>query len=416
VKRRFFDRVWVPETAWFIAALGAIPVGIFLDRENWLGAAVASAATLLLAVLAAWLRSVTARQPNRAQPLSDVTGLLRYVWEYPRGKSAQRSWAAKESAILRDELAVARERPGLGVAIITTELAQFAFGEAANSRLEAMVSWTFQQCEKEPPFRVTAEFQNPIDFEVLAVTPDLRHTMAFAVILLRLNREHIRSAGYVELALSAQETDGGWPAASPTTESAVFATLYGTELVALAIRNPALPSQARRQLPNARRDGVAWLLRNRSSRGLWSTGVFRDRAWDCAVATAWVLHRMLPVPRALQDEWQSCVRLAVSELVRLCEESATWIGVSDELRFRIEARVAAALRRTLTSQLLTDSGPGTARRFLGAWSLRAEELLGEFDERQIDVGTAAFAVWAMAEPAEIERLGRSISRVGLPVS
>lgn len=397
-------RDWIPATAWFVATTAAGGLWYFVATKDWPSLVVTASITVVLALMAATLQGwLSSGAPAAAR--GDAKYLLRLVWNYPRLGAEEKSWAVKESAVLLGEMATAREHPGLGISIVTTELGLLAFGSAAESRIAGVATWALQHCEREPPFRMTANVRDPIGFATIEVKPDLRHTMAFGIVLIRANRDLARAAGYLALALDAQQDDGGWMAADPTGDRAVFATLYGAELVCLGAGNPVLRPDLRRRLPRARRRALEWLILNRLDNGLWSTGVFRDEAWDCAVATAWVLHRMIQPPRSLSSEWKGVVDRAVLQLVSLCEDRITWLGTSAALRFRIEARVAGAVRRVLSSHALLTCAEEPARRYLGAWQLGVRSQLEELNPSEVDVGTAAFAAWGLADADELRRLG-----------
>ena len=66
---------------------------------------------------------------KKYQGLDIPLRLLSYIWEYPTLGDPQKSWAVKESAILKGDLVSACKMPGLGIAIFSTELALKAFGE-----------------------------------------------------------------------------------------------------------------------------------------------------------------------------------------------------------------------------------------------------------------------------------------------
>jgi len=276
---------WVPAMAWFLAAIAAGGLWTFPAASNWLGLALTAAVTVVLVLAAAFLQAWHSRSHGRPPVRGDAEHLLRLVWDYPLRGREQRSWAVKESAVLLGKMATAQEHPGLGIAIITTEVASLAFGDAADTRIDSLVAWAVEQSEVGPPFRLLASVRDPIGYATIEVKPDVRHTFAFGIVLLRTGREQARTAEFVRLALQSQEENGGWLPADPKADSGVFVTLYGAELLCLAPQNPVLPREVLCDVARARTRALEWLIRSREPDGLWSTGVFRDRPWDCAAAT-----------------------------------------------------------------------------------------------------------------------------------
>jgi hypothetical protein len=338
----------------------------------------------------------------------DPTALLKSIWEYPLLGEAEASWAVKESQILLGNLASAREQPSLGVSIITTELGTIAFGDSVEGRIDRCISWALARAETEAPYRLLAEVRDPIGFGTLQIKPDLRHTLAFAIILLRAGREHGRTDGYVSLALRSQQEDGGWLPADPKSDSAVFTTLYGLECLLLADRNPVIIDRGLK-LTDARTDAFGWLEKERDSAGLWSTGVFRDRPWDRIIATGWVLHRLSAFPEDLPQNVHSYLHKATDSLVRLATSSQTWAGIPEAQRFRLESRAAGAVGRIARANLLPEHLLEASQRYLSAWNAALPSLFNRLRPEDVDVSTATFAVWACSSVAEMRKAGRSIS-------
>jgi len=72
--------------------------------------------------------------------------LLLYFWGYPTsGKSEtspEKSWAVKESDVLKDNLKDAREKPGLGAAVFSFELALKVIGlQKSKMRFTKAIAW-----------------------------------------------------------------------------------------------------------------------------------------------------------------------------------------------------------------------------------------------------------------------------------
>lgn len=135
--------------------------------------------------------------------------LLAIFWSYPLLGENEASWAVKESAVLFGQLGTARENPAPGVAIVTTEFAQKTFGAASDSRIAGCVAWGVRHAESAPPFRLLVKAIDPVTYRVIETKPDLRHTLAFAVVLARARKHYSYLTQYLQLAIDLQREDGG---------------------------------------------------------------------------------------------------------------------------------------------------------------------------------------------------------------
>jgi len=217
-------------------------------------------------------------------------------------------------------------------------------------------------------------------------------------VLLRADRERAHTAEYLRLALQTQEEDGFWPIPNSTAEGAVLATLYGAELLYLGRKHPDLPRAALREVERKWIRAMEWLIRSRRPDGLWSTGMLKDQPWEGAVASAWVLHRLLSPPPKLSERWRRCVEDAAEQMIRLVDRPETWLRTSPAQRFRIEARVAGALRRAASAGGWSKRMAKSANRYITAWERRDGARLGGLKDDEIDVSTAAFALWVWQMP------------------
>jgi len=345
---------------------------------------------------------------TQSEGLTCAEGLLAYVWSYPLTGENEGAWAIKESAALRGKLGSARDEPSLGVAIVTTELALASFGEAADSRIDRCIMWAISRAEREPPYRMLVEDRNPADHTLEAVKPDFRHTLAFGVVLARAKRQFGYLHAHLELVLSHQLPDGSWPPENPKTSSPVFTAIYALELLHLGSLDPATPARIRTAIPKARIKGMTWLLQQRGPDGLWPSGVLGEFAWDGLWATAWVLHRLVPTADVVFGRWTACVDDALFRLVQVALSQRTWAGSTEDQRYRVEARVAAAVRRAhiMKTKALSSRSQDAARLYTGAWQARADHWVNQLSPGQMDVGTAAFLVWGLVPVERLAELGR----------
>ncbi len=345
---------------------------------------------------------VQERQPEKATDLKAQipNRLLSYLWSYPLRGEAEASWAVKESGVLRGYLGSAREQPSLGVAIVTSEIALAAFGESATSRLERCISWAIARAEPKPPHRMLVETRDPVTTRLIEVKHDLRHTLAFAVVLARARTHYSYLNLYVKLAVSLQRDDGGFPPDGAITTSEVFTVFYAVELLHLATNDSSLPAKLRSMAKVARDRGIQWLMR-RNTGGLWSTGVLTEFQWDGAVATAWVLHRLLPTWTVPVKAWQRCLENSLVTMIQCAIDPKSWAGTPDLQRHRVEARIAAAASRAAALPPLSLRSRDAVRVYLGAWRERTEEWLTRLADDELDVGTVAFLIDSLVPAGQL---------------
>lgn len=353
-------------------------------------------------------RTRRAAEPNvQAIPVL----LLSILWNYQSaGSSNQSSWAVKESATLKGDLGTAREKPGLGVAIVTTEIASIAFGKEAATRIDQCIAWGLGRTQSNPPYQIQEPIIDYINYAEIGLAPDFRHTLAFAVILARAHRHLHYLDAYVRLALERQQEDGGWPSDSVTTVSPVFTSFYATELLYLASIDARLATTIRASVPHALAKSIAWLMEHRNAQGLWSSTVFEKFEWDGPFTTAWVLHRLLQTSKTKVNRWSQCLDDAVFLMIRKAAQSDTWSTSSPAQRIRIEARIAAAAARARSLPGLSPRSSDAIETYLGAWKRGAEEWVSGQPLEEIDVATATFMLWGLVSERGLSKFARDLLR------
>lgn len=401
---------WLLTAIWFVGGVFATGAfWYFLGADSTVGAIVSALGAVGFALLAVVLHVRNDSLRRRGMVPTPVR-LLSLVWSYPLlpGEN-QASWAVKESAVLQGNLGSARDEPGLGVAIVTTEVALAAFGRAADGRIDRCVTWGLQHAQQEPPYLVTAGVRDQSTWGVIEVKPDLRHTLAFGVILARTRRSPKHLDAYVGLAVARQrEEDGEWPAESVATTSPVFSALYAVELLHLAVSGdlvaPDLVDPARK----ARDRGIGWLMRNRDECGMWSTGVLARFPWDRVVASSWVVHRLIQTASLRVNGWRECLESALLAVISGARDSGTWVGCSEAQRQRIEARAAAAVSRVRRLPGAPASVQEAARSYLAEWRDRALRWAKAVPDEELDIATAAFMVEALATGDDLRKWARQV--------
>ncbi len=349
-----------------------------------------------------------------AQPRNEVISqLVSYLWSYPAdGTPARSSWAVKESAVLKGEIGRAREEPGLGVAIVTTELAADIFGDLADDRITAAINWGAASAEPSEPYRILARDRRAVDDTSTSARPDLRHTFAWAVVLARSGRYPSLVASHLNLVLNAQDPeDGGWPAEDDAAaRSELFAAIYAIEFLHLVEEGETVVvAELRRRISDAKMHGIRWLLRKREEyAGLWSSGVLQEFAWDRGHAAAWVLHRLGRTADCAVEGWRECLDNALQLMLQNARDHKTWLRSNENQRHRVEARIAAAARRSMTAAWASPASREFADLYLSAWAGRAQRWLTALDyERDMDVATAAFIIGGMVAPSDLPGISGS---------
>jgi len=400
---------WLVTTIWFAAGVFATGAfWFFLASKNATGIAL-SACGASLGVLLATLLSYRNDRIRKGAPASISVRLLSLIWSYPLGEGNQASWAVKESAVLKGNLGSARDEPGLGVAIVTTELALTVFGEAANSRIDRCISWGVENAEKEPPYRVFGGLRDKSSWATVE-KPDIRHTLAFAVILARSRRYYTYLESYVRLAVELQRDDGGWPEDSVVTVSPVFTAFYATELLHLAAADEQFSQASRRAASEGRDRGVEWRMKDCDADGLWSTGVLSSFGWDKILASAWVLHRLAQTADIEVAGWKGCLDRALLSIVRKASTTETWDNSSESQRQRVEARIAASVERGSRIKGLSLATSEASDLFLAAWKTKAVRWVTQLPPEELDVATAAFLLEGLTTTGQLQGLAELIVR------
>jgi hypothetical protein len=349
---------------------------------------------------------------EKVLPVDIPDKLLSLIWHYPENGGNCVSWAVKESYVLRGWLKKAREEPGLGVAIVTTELALNIFGENANSRIDGCITWAIANSFSEPPFFLKGKRSDTRDSEE-EVVPDFRHTLAFSIILARTGKLKERVNEFLQYTLNHQNADGGWSAGQGKTVSEVFTVLYAIEFLSVCALDDQI-TETKRSIVQASRDhAMDWLILKVSGNGMWESGVFKDYVWDDLFTTAWVLYRLSQLKDIISSKWNEVLLRSSLLMISKVSKPTTWERSPQLQHFRLEARVAAALAVYQSTGLLDSNGSESLLIYLSDWRRRAELFARKISDDDWDVATAAFYLQAMFSLNDIK--GR-INKIGLIIS
>ena len=336
------------------------------------------------------------RTDNRAALAHD---LLAYFWRYPNAPHGHVSWAAKESAALLGELDRARRSPGLGIAIVSTELAVNVFGSRSDGQIAACLQWAMGQTDPDPPHLVMAEQREEITSQLVR-REDLRHTIALGIILARCKRSPSRLRTYLRVVSERQRPDGGWEPGTGSTVSEVFTAIYAVELLDLATRDGNSTADERALYQERRNTGIDWLIDNRTPDTMWASGVF-SYSWDTPWTTSWLLHRLGSIWEQTPERWRGALAEALRVVVQRASSESLWQSIEDSQRFRVEARLAAAVARGLRCMAMSVETRELASLYLEGWKARTAVNLRPNAGFERGLDTVSLLIDALFEPAEL---------------
>ena len=347
-----------------------------------------------------------ARHDSMSLPLR----LLTFIWNYPCGDQNDVAWAVKESYVLRGYLEKARREPGLGIAILSTELALKAFGSAADGRIDGCVRWALAHTQKEKPYLLLTEKIDPITSSI-SVEPDFRHSLAFAVILARTRRHYGYLESYLDLTLASQMIDGGWDPGGGATISEVFTVMYAVELLTLCSTNERFTEQQRIHIQQSVDRGIHWLMRKVDTDHLWRSGALSEFAWDGLFTTAWVINRLAPIVDASIEGWTNCVKGSLDSMVRHALSTSVWRGTESDQKFRVESRIAASVSRAVRALPLDGFSKDTATLYLNGWKNQATKWVTSLSDKDLDLATALFLIYALIEPTDVQHYAQQVLKL-----
>jgi hypothetical protein len=262
------------------------------------------------------------------------------------------------------------------------------------------VRWAIDKVDKDSPHFLPGVIHDSVVSGELS-TPDFRHTLALAIVLARTKTFYGYLDGYVKIALDVQRPDGGWDPGGGATFSEVFTVFYAIELLHLCTGNPHFLPAARGSFELARDRGFVWLIANRTSAGLWASGVLTEFSWDDLLTTAWVLHRLSPIPSTSVLNWGPCIDHALEILMERSMEANCWIGSNADQRNRVEARIAAAVAKTAANHKLVKSTVNLVNAYMRDWRRRANNWAANLSDASLDLATAVFLLEGLYDYGEL---------------
>jgi hypothetical protein len=328
-----------------------------------------------------------------------LQALLERIWQYPEAGGSRRSWAVKESSVLRGELRKAFAQPGLGIALFTTELATEVFGAKVNKKIKACIDWGVSQTTEssllleETDYRITGRVTTNLD---------LRHSVALAILMARAgtNRNHVER--YLKIVLESRCNDGGWPDEFGGTKSDLPTTVYVLEFLSLMSRRS---SSVGEDLHAGIHDGQQSLIRDAKPQGGWATGIFATKNWDRVWSTSYLIQRLFAAQLHPRTDWSKTLVEAIECILR----DATGLKCeNEETQLRVEARVAADLAWSLRDMTLEPILQERIGSWLNEWECRFLQSLRVLPSKICDLATATFAARALLRTRNYRELGNQI--------
>jgi hypothetical protein len=325
--------------------------------------------------------------------------LLRRIWEFPDAGGTRSSWAVKESDILKGDLTRAIERPGIGTALFTTELASEVFGSEALPKIRASANWGLNRTTPSAPHLLTDSVEDRITGQVKTKL-DFRHTIALASLMSRSGDHFEYQKHYLELLLTHACPDGGWPASLEFRESDLTATVYAVEYLGVCLKSaPASPQK----IETALRQGQEWLVLASLENGGWASGIFSDTQWDHLWSTALILQRLLLAVLPPFTEWSQSLQDAAAMLLR---DLSAVNYQSPLLQLRVEARIASALTIALQLNLMPALSKERAEAWLQQWEQHFQYVLRDLPACECDLATSTFAARVLLRGKNYRNVGR----------
>jgi hypothetical protein len=349
--------------------------------------------------------SIRATKSDKPLPLR----LFSIIWNYPLAGGAQSSWAVKESGIIKGELEYARQNPGLGVALLSIDMALNTFGQSAIGRINNCIDWGLSKVQSIPPYFMLVDHREEIISSEERKT-DFRHTLALGIIIAKARADSKYLKYYINSALELQKEDGNWDPGHGITLSEVFTVFYAIEFLTICKKNPRVSKGTQKKIVKARNKAVNWLIENSAEDGLWKSGVIKS-PWDSLFATAWVLRRLAPLKEIRTKSWLNCVERAVHTMIADSLNPDTWNSSNDIQRLRVETRICSAI--TLTEKEVRFNG--ILKEKVAAYTSETRERirkeLSRIPDKELDLSTALFAVDFIIPSSDIKKWALIISKM-----
>jgi hypothetical protein len=341
--------------------------------------------------------------PLRFENLDDCLPLLiRKIWKFPETE-ATRSWAVKESTVLRGDLTHASEQPGLGISLFTTELALNIFGGAAIPKVCNCVDWGVSQIMARPPFFIQQANLEAVDGNIV-YKPDFRHTVALAILMSRSGTYQNLRNEYLNTILNQILPDGSWPSIPNDEKSSLPATVYAVEFLMISQKKGEGVTP---NLLDAIRHGQEFIARSTIDGG-WTAGIFPGKPWEQVWTTAYLFPRLTSEHLPVFDGWTDTLVKVAEFLLRAAPKA---VYENDLLRFRVEARVAAALACALGLSEIPPLLAPPINSWLNLWEHRFFETLRQIPFSECDLATATFSSRALIRNKNLSEIAHQVLKL-----
>lgn len=321
--------------------------------------------------------------------------LLEKIWKFPETGGISSSWAVKESETIKGNLSLALARPGLGIALFTTELANEVFSDKAIPKICDCVNWGLTQTDKSSPYllkSIVSDESRGIDIP----KPDFRHTIALAILMSRTGI-HNHQERYLKTIIKSACDDGGWSHEYGGTKSDLPATVYAVEYLAICSRITKGTSE---ELLKALQSGQEWLILS-ANKG-WFYDSFTDKSWGKLWITAYILQRLFAAKLPKCSEWSQTLIEATASLLNQVEYK------DFKTQFRVKARLAAALSCAKRENDIPILLAEDIDAWLSQWQEEFLNVMKKLPFKECDLATATFAARALLRDKNYRVMGEVV--------
>jgi hypothetical protein len=336
-----------------------------------------------------------------------IESLLTNILNYQNGEGNTNSWSIKESSVILGKSTSPVEEPGLGIAIITTQLMNELFEKKIEYNLNLNVNWAINRMQNTEPFCITLPKRNENN-EIEKWVVDFRHTIAFGIINARVYRSSIHIENCLRLVLKEQLEDGGWLAGEGDTKSNIFSALYSIEFLSLCkaiFKNKSYETE----IDSALNRGLNWLINNYYDCG-WNTNVLNNK-FEKTWASSWVVFRLMQLDDLnLNQQWESFL----AEILKTFEYiDNSKVYKKSKMAFLVEIRKAAAVsiiyEKNKNYSLIDEITKAKIINYLNCWKINSVQEIKKYGIENIDLASSVFLLYSIISREKLFEIANKFS-------